>query len=319
MITRSAWARLTGVSDKRASGGLPSFVHPSFDGDSTNQLPQSDDSTKQLPQAADSTNPLPQADRTITNSASLGGSVDKTVEIERTDILSVGFHAAEEAKKAEPVVPARTTVPPPRSLRPPASFDMPFVPPVDADPFVPPSSPRSGPPPMRAPAESTVQVRMAAGIPAPGSTTKLLAALAICGAVGALILGLFLMRTPKAQDAPHEDLRAGPSGPVTTATFPPVAPPIEDEARVPDAVATPVAKPLPARPATVVKPAPGRTSSDKIGVLRVPLSVTGVLVDGMPQKVIGGALYLACGPHRIKTPAHASRTIEVPCGRTVFL
>jgi hypothetical protein len=305
------------VSDKRASGGLPSFVHPSFDGDSTNQLPQSDDSTKQLPQAADSTNPLPQADRTITTSASPGGSVDKTAEVEGADILSVGFHAAGGTQKIEPVVPARSTVPPPRSLRPPAAFDMPFLPPADADPFGPPSSPRGGPPAMRAPAESTVQVRMAAGIPAPGSTTKLLVALGVCGVVGALILGVFLMRTPKAADAPHEDLRAGPSGPATNAPFPPVAPAVEPT--LPDAVTAPVAKPLPARPATVVKSAPARTSSDKIGVLRVPLSVTGVLVDGTPHKVIGGALYLACGTHKIKTPAHASRTIEVPCGRTVFL
>ena len=292
---------MTTVSDKRASVGLPSF-----DGDSTNELPR----------AADSTNQLPQADRTITTSPAAGGSVDKTAEIEGADILSVGYHAVDPTNEVQPVVPARTTVPPPRSLRPPAAFDMPVLPTVGADPSVVPGSP---PRSMRAPAESTVQVRMAAGIPAPGSTLKLLAALGVCATVGALILAVFLTRTPKTNEPPHEDFRTGPSGPATSAPFPAVPPAIEDEPEPPPPVAVPAAKPSPSRPKTIVKPEAGRTSSDKIGVLRLPLSVTGVLVDGTPRKVIGGALYLACGPHRIKTPAHASRTIDVPCGRTVFL
>ena len=127
------------------------------------------------------------------------------------------------------------------------------------------------------------------------------------------------MRAPRLEEHTQDDLRAGPSGPVTSSPFPLVPPAIDDEPALPEAPVASVAKPSPARPKTVVKPGPGRTSSDKIGVLRVPLSVRGVLVDGTPRKVIGGALYLACGTHKIKTPAHPSQMIDVPCGRTVFL
>lgn len=62
-----------------------------------------------------------------------------------------------------------------------------------------------------------------------------------------------------------------------------------------------------------------RPSKTQVGVLRLPASVSGVLVDGSPQRVSGGALILACGDHRIRPPHSSARVVRVPCGKTVTL
>ncbi|MEO8875056.1 MAG: hypothetical protein ABI461_05670 [Polyangiaceae bacterium] len=62
-----------------------------------------------------------------------------------------------------------------------------------------------------------------------------------------------------------------------------------------------------------------RPSKTQVGVLRVPASVNGMLVDGSPQRVTGGALILACGDHRIRPPHQSARVVRVPCGKTVTL
>lgn len=61
-------------------------------------------------------------------------------------------------------------------------------------------------------------------------------------------------------------------------------------------------------------PAAGSSSSSSSGVLRVSPSVSGVLVDGAPHKVSGGALTVSCGRHMVKAPGHAARLVIVPCG-----
>ena len=62
-----------------------------------------------------------------------------------------------------------------------------------------------------------------------------------------------------------------------------------------------------------------RPSKTQVGVLRLPSSVHGLLVDGTPERVTGGSLILACGDHRIRPPHASARVVRVPCGKTVTL
>lgn len=55
------------------------------------------------------------------------------------------------------------------------------------------------------------------------------------------------------------------------------------------------------------------------GILRFATATNGVLVDGSPRRVTGGALFVTCGSHRIRQSHEASRTVFVPCGKTVVL
>ncbi len=59
-------------------------------------------------------------------------------------------------------------------------------------------------------------------------------------------------------------------------------------------------------------------SGPQTGVLRVPSTVRGMLVDGRPRKVNGSTI-LTCGKHAIKTGTAPARTVDVPCGGTVSL
>jgi hypothetical protein len=55
------------------------------------------------------------------------------------------------------------------------------------------------------------------------------------------------------------------------------------------------------------------------GVLRLPPSVTGVLIDGVPHKAGGGGLVVSCGRHTVKAPGHSSRLVIIPCGGSAAL
>ncbi len=244
---------------------------------------------------------------------------EKTSEVEGADILSVANVAEDmtlEIQRSPPQeVAPPVSIAPPRSLRPPASFDLPRVPKVHRDPFRSPKPlPRTITPEVRAPFDSTVEIRKASGIPDRPALATTVAVLVGAGAlVGALVLAVSFSTAPKAEA--ERSIAAAPPAPASDEgeLLSPQALPESAAAVEPEPAPPPVAKPARAKAVS------GRTSSDKIGVLRLPISVRGVLVDGAPQRVVGGALYLACGAHRIKTPKHASRTVDVPCGRTVFL
>lgn len=60
-------------------------------------------------------------------------------------------------------------------------------------------------------------------------------------------------------------------------------------------------------------------SSSRFGILRFAHATNGALVDGEPRRVTGDALFLSCGAHRIRTSRSGSRTVRVPCGKTVTL
>ena len=60
-------------------------------------------------------------------------------------------------------------------------------------------------------------------------------------------------------------------------------------------------------------------STARFGILRFAHATNGALVDGEPRRVSGDALFLSCGAHRIRTSQSGSRTVRVPCGKTVTL
>jgi hypothetical protein len=114
----------------------------------------------------------------------------------------------------------------------------------------------------------------------------------------------------------------------------PVAPPV-----APAPVSAPVSAPAPAPAlrslsaapvAPVVRATPpstrsssstssSSTSNSSTGVLRLPASVSGVLIDGVPHKAGGGGLVVSCGRHTVKAPGHPSRLVIVPCGGSAAL
>jgi hypothetical protein len=55
------------------------------------------------------------------------------------------------------------------------------------------------------------------------------------------------------------------------------------------------------------------------GVLRVPPSVKGILVDGAPHRVEHGVVSLPCGTHTIKAPSQPARAVTIACGGTTAL
>lgn len=61
------------------------------------------------------------------------------------------------------------------------------------------------------------------------------------------------------------------------------------------------------------------TNNSGTGVLRLPASVSGVLIDGVPHKAGGGGLVVSCGRHTVKAPGHPSRLVIVPCGGSAAL
>jgi hypothetical protein len=73
------------------------------------------------------------------------------------------------------------------------------------------------------------------------------------------------------------------------------------------------------QPSQPPQPARNPVTGVTTGFLRMPASVSGVLVDGSPHRVAGGALQVSCGWHKIKTPQHPTRPVNVPCGGTAML
>jgi hypothetical protein len=60
-------------------------------------------------------------------------------------------------------------------------------------------------------------------------------------------------------------------------------------------------------------------AASRTGVIRVGPSVRGMLVDGAPTRVTGGAVVVSCGPHRTKTGIAPSRSVDVPCGGSAWV
>jgi hypothetical protein len=102
-----------------------------------------------------------------------------------------------------------------------------------------------------------------------------------------------------AQDANAADDGRGP------ATRPPVA------AFKPPAAALPAAAPN--------APAPPATQDATTGILRLPDSIQGILVDGVPQSVVGGAVTLRCGKHLLQLPHELPRQVDLPCTKPATL
>jgi hypothetical protein len=78
---------------------------------------------------------------------------------------------------------------------------------------------------------------------------------------------------------------------------------------------TPAVRAVPAPHAATRPAAPQLTT----GLVRVPPSVRGMLIDGAPTRVERGAIVVACGPHTAKTGFAPSRRIDVPCGGTAWM
>lgn len=57
----------------------------------------------------------------------------------------------------------------------------------------------------------------------------------------------------------------------------------------------------------------------QLGTIRFSSSPPGALVDGAPRKVMGGAIVVTCGTHRIKWPGHATQAVTVPCNGVTTL
>lgn len=113
--------------------------------------------------------------------------------------------------------------------------------------------------------------------------------------VVALPAEMAMSKDPVASGEPDED--------------PPVAPaPVAPAPLAPASVRT-NAPPRPARAVAAPAPASGST-----GTIRVSQPLSGVLVDGTPHRVVGGAVVVACGRHMVKAPGQSARLVIVPCG-----
>jgi hypothetical protein len=76
--------------------------------------------------------------------------------------------------------------------------------------------------------------------------------------------------------------------------------------------------PISALPALHPVTAPTSHAS-RAGLLRVPSSVKGILVDGAPHRVVLGVVSLPCGTHTIKAPSQPARAVTVTCAGTTTL
>ncbi|MEA2753377.1 MAG: hypothetical protein QOI41_7520, partial [Myxococcales bacterium] len=118
---------------------------------------------------------------------------------------------------------------------------------------------------------------------------------------------------------------AEPSG-ESFATATPTPTPVVVAPAPPPAPAPRTAPAAPAsRPAAPVTRSSSSSSSSSsagasnTGVLRLPATVSGVLIDGVPHKAGGGGLVVTCGRHTVKAPGHPSRLIIIPCGGSASL
>ena len=61
------------------------------------------------------------------------------------------------------------------------------------------------------------------------------------------------------------------------------------------------------------------TRASHVGLLRLPPSVKGILVDGAPRRVERGIVSLPCGTHTIKAPSQPARPVTIACAATTML
>ena len=102
----------------------------------------------------------------------------------------------------------------------------------------------------------------------------------------------------------------------------PAAAPAAAPRNVSAAPAAPVARAMAspgARSSSSSASSSSSTNNSGTGVLRLPASVSGVLIDGVPHKAGGGGLVVPCGRHTVKAPGHPSRFVIVPCGGSAAL
>ena len=102
----------------------------------------------------------------------------------------------------------------------------------------------------------------------------------------------------------------------------PAAAPAAAQRNVSAAPAAPVARAMAspgARSSSSSASSSSSTNNSGTGVLRLPASVSGVLIDGVPHKAGGGGLVVSCGRHTVKAPGHPSRLVIVPCGGSAAL
>lgn len=182
-------------------------------------------------------------------------------------------------------------------VRQPSSI-APFA--VDMKPQPPPREPY----PSRG--SSTVQLERAAGIPAISENAVVAAAtvLALCivAGVGGVLLGSSqsaraTLASVSARRAPRSAIVLEAREEVTQSPLTALAKDVED-------VSAPASAPAVTH----------RTMSGGTGILHVVGSVSGALVDGTPHRVVGGAVTVACGHHRVKLPGRSVRNVNVPCG-----
>ena len=275
---------------------------------------------------ADATLQLRRADRTMRVAA----AADATEEIAGDDILEVEEVARQLAPSLPSVIvrgPLYLASAPPRASQP--SFRALQSSHASQDSHHPSSlSPLAldAPAPRHAPLEGMPRL-----VPsAPRSRTRLVAvagAFAVCVALAVgVAVTAFTRGAPKTNAAAPSDER--PEEGLCAATEnaaiedaqddvhpqppgPPTAPTAPADSSQPAPLAIASASPAPPTPAD--KPAL------QTSVLRLPPSVSGVLIDGTPRRVTGGAIFVTCGKHRIKLPRHPARSIVIPCGRTASL
>jgi hypothetical protein len=191
---------------------------------------------------------------------------------------------------------------------------------------------------------STQQIARMAGIPERSPRFVMAAASVLGMCVFAAVAGAVLGYSRPNHDAtaagnpaavhgaPRVAVVSGAHGEITQ---PPLTAPSKDptargelepsEASTPASVEAPVPRPAAARgqgrggfsappPRTSTPAAPAAASSSSTGTIRISPSISGVLVDGAPHKVNGGAVTVACGRHMVKAPGHPARLVIVPCG-----
>jgi hypothetical protein len=271
-------------------------------------------------------------------------SADATGEIDAVDILDVASALRTSRLPALSLDTSRLPVVTPR---------MPSVAPVAPRPSYPSSSamiaarqPSSIAPfaldvtgPMRpsfpSSPTSTLQIARAAGLPGVSPRVVMVAASVLGMCVFAAVAGAALgysrpTRTASSGGAaPAEGPRVAVLEPareavtlplVTAASKDPAAP---GEASDEAVVASTTPAQAPRAPVVHTSPAPhparsnvvaSSTGSGNLGTIRVSAPLSGILVDGTPHKVNGGAVVVSCGRHMVKAPGQSARLVIVPCG-----
>ncbi len=136
-------------------------------------------------------------------------------------------------------------------------------------------------------------------------------------------------------EGPDDGLTISAADDAPTAASAPIPTPLA--VATPAPVTAPAPAPRAAAPAAPItrSAAPARTASSggsasggsasssnassSTGVLRLPSSVSGVLIDGVPHRAGGGGLVVTCGRHTVKAPGHPSRLVIIPCGGSAAL